>query len=92
MVRQNLHLLNIFQGLNELVQLVEILIEIGQVRHKYMADPNWLPYFTEVMRHVKNIRVVEACDVLMTLRIDLLEVKKQQVCTKDLSTSAEPNP
>ena len=79
MIRQDLHLLHIAEALNELPGCDKLLIAVGDAGHENMAHPDGHLQLCQIPGTIQNVFVAPACEPLVPLIVNLLDVEEHQV-------------
>ena len=78
-IGQHFNLFNVVQRGYKCTQAVQILVVIGNRRHKNVPYPDGFANFRQVSCTVQNVVVGPASQLFMLIRINVLDVEKQQI-------------
>ena len=79
MIGQHIDALDVLERAQEVAKLREVIVVVGNTRHKDMTHPDGFSNLGEIARTIQDVLIGMVREFLMLQRIDMLDVEQEQV-------------
>ena len=79
MIGQHIDALDVLERAQEMAKLREVVVVVGNTRHKDMTHPDGFRNIGEIARTIQDVLIGMVREFLMLQRIDMFDVEQEQV-------------